>query len=687
MALTTGYGISYNGSMHITGALTPEQQLDVVSRAWGMQDGGGYVFFPTIDGRAKTKQQRIKGFNEGPAFLWPDHRDLILEHIRDHVNDDQYWCPSMFETNMRKSEYAMDEHALWADLDEVNPDDIDEEFRPTVAWQTSEEHYQALWLTRRPVLGVSWMGGENQKLTYYLGADSNGWDTTQLLRLPGSKNHKYDRLKNNKPFQGRLLWNNGRRFSRSNFEDLPEVKSRSAEIRDILDSDLAAVDPHEVMARVKLKLSKRVREFLQAREAPNKGARSEVLWEIERELADAGCSLAEIVTLVQRSVWNKYAGRSDERLRLVTEATRALESAEEVDVDFSDKPTSTPRIAAVLANIKPPQWLVKDIWTRGSCGFIAGQPKSWKSWIALDMALSIATGNDFLGAFSIPKPGPVLYIQEEDPAPRLKDRFDKMWSAKADWNVGIDDDGEPVIIPAYDLPRDPDIGIHLKSGILLSDEVWQEWLRDTIAEGLDSNPYQAVILDPLMYMLGEVEDNKAQTMMTKVFRPLKTLAQEFDIAVMVVHHMRKASKETGTVRGGQLMLGSVANHAWTEDSLYISRSFNDLHVEVESKTAPGGSFKISGIRNRSWTPTPFDLNLSEDEDDKPQQQAVRQAPKTQTKIPAIVKVLNELGPSTTSQVAQAKGITPQAAWKQLKRATENGLILNPSPGQWHPKSN
>lgn len=666
--------------------LTPEQQLDIVSKAWGMQDGGGYVFFPTIDGKAKTKEQRIKGFREGPAFMWPDQRDLVLEYLQEHSTvNDVYWCPSMFEAPHRKPEYAMDEHALWADLDEIVPSEIDEEFRPTIAWESSPGRYQALWLTRRPVLGVSWMGGENQRLTYYLGADGNGWDTTQLLRMPGGLNFKpeYRSENSNKPVPGKLLWANGPRYSRSQFEDLPEVKTRSAEIRDIVESDLAAVDVHQVMARVKLKLSKRVREFLTAREAPNKGARSEILWEIERELADAGCSLVEIVAVVQGSVWNKYKGRSDERLRLITEAGRALDSAEEVEVDFG-KPDTTPRIAAALANIKPPVWLIKDIWTRGACGFIGGQPKSWKSWVGLDMALSLSTGTPFLGTFDVVKPEPVLYIQEEDPAPRLKDRFDKMWDAKADWNVGLDADGEPMIIPAHDLPKDPDIGVHIKSGIVISDEVWMEWLRDVIAEGLDGNAYGAVILDPLMYMLGDVEENKSGAMMSKVFRPLKTLAQEFDIAVMVVHHMRKGSKDTGNLRGGQLLLGSVANHAWTEDSMYITRRFKDLVVEVESKTAPGGSFKISGLNNRGWTPIIHDISLGDE--DEPDQITVREVPTQKgrgrpTKYDTLA-ALQEIGPSTPTVLAEHLGCTRQGAYQQLRRHQKAGLVKRKSH-LWH----
>ena len=82
-----------------------------------------------------------------------------------------------------------DEHALWADLDEVDPESI-KDYRPSIAWESSPGRYQALWLAASgDFQGASWPGNENQQLTYYVGADRSGWDTTQLLRIPGWINH------------------------------------------------------------------------------------------------------------------------------------------------------------------------------------------------------------------------------------------------------------------------------------------------------------------------------------------------------------------------------------------------------------------------------------------------------------------------------------------------------------------
>src|SRR5690606_24314384 len=108
-----------------------------------------------------------------------------------------------------------------------------------------------------------------------------------------------------------------------------------------------------------------------------------------------------------------------------------------------------------------------------------------------------------------------------------------------------------------------------------------------------------MIIDTLMMTAGDVEETRSQEMTTKIFKPLKTLARKYNTAILVIHHMGKADRP----RAGQRMLGSVANHAWSEDSLYLSRAgASDIRMEIESKTAPGGTFRISNLHNTVWEP-------------------------------------------------------------------------------------
>lgn len=591
-------------------ALTHEQRLQIISKAWGRTQTG-YCFFPWISGSATDKSERIKSYREGPAFLWPKDKAKILTHIAAHENDDLYWCPSLFETPRRSLEQAMDEHALWADLDTVDPRTITD-YEPTVAWETSPGKYQALWLlSHGDIQGASWPGQENQRLTYYVEADPSGWDTTQLLRLPDWVNHKPEyRDANGQSPRGKLLWANRRTYLCDDFTDLPEV-SGAGQITDVLEGEVDRVDRHEVWARVRLDVSKHVRELLAAKSA-GVGDRSDVLWQIERELADAGCSVTEIVAIARASVWNKFAGRADELKRLTIEASKAIslipaKVKQAIEEEWEDKPDVT-NLMDQLASITPPRWLVKDLFAEGCCGFIAGQPKFHKSWIALDLAFSVAMGARFLDHFAILNPGPVLYIQSEDAPPTVKQRVEKILPSKQQLEIMRDEQGKICMGPPIHKGGRVNVDGYIGSEFTISDEGWQAWLEET----MDKGQYRMVIMDPFMMMAGNVNENLSQDMTEKVFRPLKQLSRKYKTAIILVHHMKKAEAGAG-MRGGLRLLGSVAGHAWAEDSLYVnSKSGGRLHVEHETKHGVAQSFKLSGVLcSLSWQPV---VSKTEDSD-------------------------------------------------------------------------
>lgn len=676
--------------------MEPDQSLKLISKAWGRQRG--YCFFPYISGAATDKKERILSYTEGEAFRWPQDRDKILAHLHAHTNDDVYWCPSLFEGPKRRMELAMDEHALWADLDEADPRGISD-YPPTIAWQTSPGRFQALWLiTGGDMQGASWAGRENQRLTYHLGADQSGWDTTQLLRLPGWKNHKPEYRKGGKPAQGKLLWQAGRQYLPDEFGELPEVANQLGTITDVLEDEIEHVDRHAVWGRVRLKVSKRVRELVAAREVS--GDRSDVLWEIERDLADAGCTVTEIVAIVRATVWNKFAGRSDELRRLTTEAVKAIaarspETTEKILEAVQDRPAPT-NLFELVKNLKPPTWLIRDILTKGAVGFIAGQPKSFKSWAGLDMALSVGSGQPFLNHFPVEEPGPVLYIQEEDSGPLVKARLGKVWPSKMGDKVKLGAGGVIEWVPGDDLEGYPDIDAYIGQTVTISDEGWQAWLDETLenkAKEVEGG-YRLLVMDPLMMMAGDVEENRAQEMTTKIFRPLKELARKHNCAIQMIHHMRKGDPKAGPQRGGQMLLGSVANHAWAEDSLYFKLGRGgDIICEQESKSAPVPGFRLTGIRNRRWTPqVTVNANDNEREPDgadgpvrKSSDRSARDAsgagndkrPGPRATGGKNLKALLSLGkePQLVKAIAAAASSSVPAVYNSMSTCLEHGFVI------------
>lgn len=675
--------------------MSHDQALALIAKAWGKQRG--WAFMPWIDGGAIDRAERIASFHEGKAYRWPRDRDLMVEHMATHEADDLYWCPSLFENPRRVMEMAMDECCLWADLDAVDPRGI-KDYPPTIAWETSPGRFQALWLMAvgQDVQGASWRGGENHRLTYHLGADPSGWDTTQLLRVPGWVNHKpehrstpsFDPAIGGVP--GRLVWSDRgrRRYMPDEWGDLPQIEDMGP-LQEVVEGQIEAVDVKETWKRLRLRVSKEVRELVAAREAS--GDRSDRLWQMERDLADAGATVVEIVALVRGTVWNKFMGRQDEVKRLTVEASKAVahrapEQTKRLEMESEDKPKPQ-SLSIMVALAKPARWLVKDLWTVGGMGFVAGEPKTFKSWFALDLALSVATGADFLGKWSVVEPGPVLYVQEEDGLGTLKRRFGMVWPSKVMDRMVQDADGTITWLPASEM-KEPDVAAVVRSGLTLSDPGWQSWLDEALAAGWRGKPYAMVVLDPLMMMVGDVDDNRNVAMMEKVFKPLGQLRDKHGTAVVVVHHMKKMAQGTNGGRGGQRMLGSMANHAWTECALYLTHDRTGLSVEVETKDGAGGRMLVRGVRGKKgWDPRCSDLDDVEERGapipaQAAQGQTGRKATPNQSSGGAkITEAIKSAGrPLTAEEIAKRTGLSKQGSWAQIRRARDAGAIRSLNAG-------
>jgi hypothetical protein len=99
-----------------------------------------------------------------------------------------YSCAHLLTARRRIKTNAAPLMALYVDGDGAKVgDDIPE---PTAVVRSSPGREQFWWRLSR---SVSPFEGErlNRRLAYAMGADRSGWDLTQLLRVPGTRNHKY----------------------------------------------------------------------------------------------------------------------------------------------------------------------------------------------------------------------------------------------------------------------------------------------------------------------------------------------------------------------------------------------------------------------------------------------------------------------------------------------------------------
>src|SRR5271165_5609432 len=84
------------------------------------------------------------------------------------------------------------------------------------------------------------------------------------------------------------------------------------------------------------------------------------------------------------------------------------------------------RVGEIASDKSAQRWLVEELWGASSVGVIGGAPKCAKTWLGLDMALSVATGTACLGKYAVPEPGPVLVYLAEDALPVVRERIEGM---------------------------------------------------------------------------------------------------------------------------------------------------------------------------------------------------------------------------------------------------------------------
>jgi hypothetical protein len=242
---------------------------------------------------------------------------------------------------------------------------------------------------------------------------------------------------------------------------------------------------------------------------------------------------------------------------------------ETVEARVAEEPLPQPFLRPISELLAMPEvepdWLVNQLFTVGSNGWVAAEPKVGKSWTVLELVYALSTGSPFLGRFAVKQPRRVMYIQEEDSLQRVLRRLKKL--LKGD--------------PSREPPSDEYLRWSIRSGFKLDSQEWLNRLQDE----LRAYPAEVVVLD-VFNMLHGMEENK-QADMTSLLQTMMTFNRIFGCAFIVVHHNRKP-QAGNEARGNQMIRGSGVLAGWGECSLYLRRSKekNTIIVTPESKDCP-----------------------------------------------------------------------------------------------------
>lgn len=208
-------------------------------------------------------------------------------------------------------------------------------------------------------------------------------------------------------------------------------------------------------------------------------------------------------------------------------------------------------------------WLVRGLWPSGGVGIIAAEPKSGKTWLALELAVCVASGVNCLGEYPVDTPSTVLFFNGEDGEHIQRDRLANLMLAKG---LNHEDVAKLKIISAdslrLDVPED----------------------LNSLRELVETNRPKLVILDPFVRLHRINENNSAEV--AELLSNLRNIQKDFDTSIILVHHLKKAGGKT--VRGGSKLRGSSELFAWGDGYLFLNKDRSgELTMDVELRTAPG----------------------------------------------------------------------------------------------------
>ena len=218
------------------------------------------------------------------------------------------------------------------------------------------------------------------------------------------------------------------------------------------------------------------------------------------------------------------------------------------------------RIGRIPSEENAQRWLVEQLWGNSSVGVIGGAPKCSKTWLGLDLALSVATGTPCLGRFTVPQPGPVLIYLAEDALAVVRERVECMARHRGLELACVDI--HVITAPSLRLDREPHRKQLLETARLLRPRL--------------------LLLDPFVRLHG-VDENNAREV-AELLAYFRLLQRRLDLSVMLVHHTRKNA--AGGVAAGQGLRGSSDLHAFGDSNLYLRRVRQRLVLLNEHRAAP-----------------------------------------------------------------------------------------------------
>lgn len=310
-------------------------------------------------------------------------------------------------------------------------------------------------------------------------------------------------------------------------------------------------------------------------------------------------------------------------------------------------------------------WAVEGWLPDHSITFLISPPESYKTWLLLDLAVSVAANVPFLGEFRVHNPGPTMIIQQEDSHEGLTDRLALIIEQKLGNTADLTED-------SWQVPTIPDIPIYVHPSRQLRFD--NEKVLAELEEQIKTIRPRVVLIDPL-YSTTTVDNYMAAS--AEQMMCLKTWRDKYGCSFVIAHHSKKNVDPDSTAREDSW--GSQFLNAFLEAGWQIRRSQqladNEVvvrrHSKVMGNQAPISlTFDISTVypmryqvTSRRYTP-----------------QGAAQAPRpAQNYLLDIMQGGNEM---TQAEICEKAGKSKSTVSRQIKQLEAAGAIVHMPSGKY-----
>lgn len=446
------------------------------------------TLFEGLEGYVYSPVKTASGWDQN-WFDYPKELEPLRRHIETAVGD-VYISPAVYSEKRATKDHIKKVQCVWVEFDGAEQISFDQGLEPNLIVQTSfDTHCHCYW--RVGSNPVPFMEDTNRRLTHYLKADSSGWDATQLLRPPGTYNHKRD-------LPVVLSHNNSASHQLTEFDFLPKIEA-PAQVVTIVE-DLVSLSKVMKDYELPLKLVRMIKK-----EEPVEPYRSSFLARLSNELAEEGLGHTEIVSCLYVADLRigKYSDRTDQLVRLSQLADYAMLKHLAEDEILLLTPME------ILEKVDDLTWIIPN-WLH-TTGFLvlSAAPAVGKTQLAFQLAYCLNKQKRFLG-FVSDRTYSVLFLSLEMDFSSLKYIINHQ---KKEWDAG-----PPSFI----------VGDEATSLKKYEDIIYEKQIN-------------VLVVDSLTELFDDFSENPSAEA-RRVMLWIRKVKRRYGCAIVLIHHNRKASE-------------------------------------------------------------------------------------------------------------------------------------------------